>query len=96
MDILYTQFREASEDPEPNNEEEQEPNPSKDPAKGKSIDSTKTTRVHMRPKRQAGESSDDDVQIDEEKSTKQKGKSKLSGMLNTSRRRSGLRSASKF
>ena len=44
----------------------------------KSKDSTNTTRAHMREKGQADESSGDDVQIVEEKSSKQKGKGKLS------------------
>ena len=43
MDILNTQFGEASEEPEPGNEEEQEPTTIKKLEKGKSKDSTKTT-----------------------------------------------------
>ena len=93
-DILGSQFDEAHEEPVPESEEEQEPVQRSEFAKGKGAAPSKAAHSPARLTGCENEASDEEVQIVEEKSSK--GKTRMSNILQTARRRFGLRSASKF
>ena len=93
-DILGSQFEEVHEEPAPESEEEREPVQRNESVRVKGAASSKPAHSPVQPTRGDHDSSEEEVHIVDEKSSK--GKSKMSDILKTARRRLGLRSASKF